>query len=92
MKRTFCLFLFAGLLALPVTALAQAEATDLFRLGTQELAAGMTDKAIATLERAVSMMPDAKEGWYNLGVAYGRKKNYAKEIQAYQSALDLDPT
>lgn len=72
-------------------ALGQADATDLFRLGAQELASGLVDKAIETFERAVQLKGDAKEGWYNLGVAYGRKKLYQKEILAYQKALELDP-
>ncbi|HOI09426.1 MAG TPA: tetratricopeptide repeat protein, partial [Myxococcota bacterium] len=91
MRRLLGIVFGMAVLCAPLAARAQTEAIDLFRLGAQELAAGMHDKAIATLERAVSLKADAKEGWYNLGVAYGRKKAYAKEIQSYQRALELDP-
>jgi tetratricopeptide (TPR) repeat protein len=63
----------------------------MFRLGAQELAAGMFDRAIESFEKGVQLKPDAKEGWYNLGIAYGRKKLYSKEAAAYQRALEIDP-
>jgi superkiller protein 3 len=79
------------MLLIPSAVWGQADALDLFRLGAQELTAGLVDKAIESFEKGVEKKPDAKEGWYNLGVAYGRKKMYPKEVQAYQKALELDP-
>ncbi len=73
------------------TALAQVEAVDLFRTGAQQLATGQVDQAIQSFEKGVALKPDAKEGWYNLGIAYGRKRLFAKEVEAYRKALELDP-
>lgn len=76
---------------LPGVAFAQVEAVDLFRTGAQQLATGQVDQAIQSFEKGVALKPDAKEGWYNLGIAYGRKRLFAKEVEAYQKALELDP-
>ena len=91
MKQIVALAAFAVLVAAMPAAAGEGDATDLFRLGAQELQAGMVDKAIESFEKGVQLKPDAKEGWYNLGIAYGRKKLYAKEVQAYTKALELDP-
>ncbi len=91
MKNIAKYLVIVALLAAPTAARAQAEAVDLFRLGAQQLAAGMIDKAIEAFEKGVQLKPDVKEGWYNLGVAYGRKKLYTKEIASYSKALELDP-
>ena len=91
MRRIAILLAVGAVAAAPRSSAAQAQAVDLFRLGAKELAAGQVDKAIESFEKGVQLRSDAKEGWYNLGVAYGRKKVYAKEIQAYQKALELDP-
>ena len=81
-----------GLVVLtPAIAFAQADAVDLFRLGAQQLANGEVEKAIESFEKGVQLKPDAKEGWYNLGVAYGRKRLWQKEVKAYEEALKLDP-
>ncbi len=88
--RSLIFLSLVAVLTFPETGHAQSDANDLFRLGAQEMAAGKIDLAISSLEKAVVLKPDSKEGWYNLGVAYGRKKNYAKEAQAYLKALDLD--
>ncbi len=75
----------------PEAVLAQVEAVDLFRTGAQQLASGQVDQAIQSFEKGVALKPDAKEGWYNLGIAYGRKRLFQKEAEAYQKALELDP-
>lgn len=87
-RKGIAFFLTYGLAA---TALAQSEATDFFRVGAQHLAQGQVDLAIQSFEKGVALRPDAKEGWYNLGVAYGRKRLFSKEAQAYEKALELDP-
>lgn len=70
---------------------AQIQAVDLFRAGARDLAGGNLDKAIQSYEKGVQLKPDAKEGWYNLGVAYGRKRSFAKEVEAYKKAIEIDP-
>lgn len=81
----------AAMCLVPGAAVAQVEAVDLFRTGAQQLATGQVDQAIQSFEKGVALKPDAKEGWYNLGIAYGRKRLFAKEVEAYQKALELDP-
>ncbi len=76
---------------LPFAAIAQDPAADYFRVGAQEMAAGFPDRAIASLEKGVQLKPESKEGWYNLGVAYGAVRQHQKEVGAYQKALELDP-
>ena len=91
MKRACCGLVVGCLLVASSLALAQVEAVDLFRLGAQELAAGQIDQAIDAFQKGVQVKPEAREGWYNLGVAYGRKRLHQKEAEAYQKALELDP-
>lgn len=66
-------------------------ATDWFRLGAAELAAGSVDRAIEAYQKGVAARPEVREGWYNLGIAYGRKRALTKEAEAYQKALEIDP-
>lgn len=84
-------FLGATACMLPAVVFAQVEAVDLFRTGAQQLATGQVEQAIQSFEKGVALKPDAKEGWYNLGIAYGKKRLFAKEVEAYEKALALDP-
>lgn len=49
------------------------------------------DKAIEHLKFAVDIYPEFVNGWYNLGNAYSRKKDYDNAIDAYQNALKKNP-
>lgn len=95
MKRFFltCAFMVAAiaLTGTTVPAAAQSEAADYFRIGAQEMASGYPDRAIMSLEKGVQLKPESKEGWYNLGVAYGAVRQHQKEVNAYLKALELDP-
>jgi tetratricopeptide (TPR) repeat protein len=87
----------AALLALAVAAPLRAAdppkraAEDYFRDGARQLGEGRLDEAITSFRQCVEVKPDLKECWYNLGVAYGRKRAFAQEAQAYGQAVALDP-
>lgn len=92
MKRFVTLAVMAFALVFATgSAVAQDQAADYFRVGAQEMAAGFPDRAVASLEKGVQLKPESKEGWYNLGVAYGAVRQHQKEVKAYEKALELDP-
>lgn len=66
-------------------------AEDWFREGVENLGAGKLDQATAAFQFCVQFKPDMKECWYNLGVAQGRRRDFASEAKAYERALELDP-
>ncbi|HPF38378.1 MAG TPA: tetratricopeptide repeat protein [Phycisphaerae bacterium] len=49
------------------------------------------DKAIEQLRLCVEENPTFVNGWYNLGNAYARTKDYDNAINAYQNALKSNP-
>lgn len=66
-------------------------AEDYMREGVEHLGAGRLDEATSAFQFCVQFKPDLKECWYNLGVAFGRKRNFARERDAYAKAIELDP-
>ncbi|MBM4388948.1 MAG: tetratricopeptide repeat protein, partial [Deltaproteobacteria bacterium] len=67
----FLFFVFITAFAMPLYS-QELKAEDYFKLGNDYLNAGQTDKAIESYEKALNLKKDVKEGWYNLGSAYGR--------------------
>ncbi len=80
-------------LATTVTAQSERKRTseDYFREGVEHLGAGRNDAAIQSFQFCVQYKPDQKECWFNLGVAFGRKRAFASEAAAYDKAVALDP-
>ncbi len=66
-------------------------AEDAFREGVSALGEGKSDVAARHFQRCVELKPDLKECWYNLGLAYGRRRAFAQEAGAYAEAVKLDP-
>lgn len=66
-------------------------AEDYFREGVDHLGAGRNDDAIQSFKFCVQYKAEQKECWFNLGVAYGRKRDFANETTAYLKAVELDP-
>lgn len=66
-------------------------AEDYFREGVDHLGAGRNDDAIQSFKFCVQYQKEQKECWFNLGVAYGRKRDFSSETAAYQKAVGLDP-
>lgn len=89
--------LLAGLLAVlaaaPVLAAdpPKRAAEDYFRDGVRQLGESRLDEAVVSFQQCVEVKPDLKECWFNLGVAYGRKRAFAQEARAYAKAVELDP-
>jgi tetratricopeptide (TPR) repeat protein len=53
---------------------------------------GDHDAAIATLQKALQHHPDQAGVWCDLGLAYGRKKDWNAAIEALGKACELDST
>lgn len=66
-------------------------AEDYFRDGADQLAAGKLEEATTAFQYCVQFKPDFKECWFNLGVTYGRRRDFANEAKAYLKATELDP-
>ncbi len=66
-------------------------AEDWFRQGVDNLGTGKLDEATTAFQFCVQAKPDMKECWYNLGIAFGRRRDFASEAKAYERALELDP-
>lgn len=66
-------------------------AEDFFRDGVEHLASGRVDDAISSFRLCVESKADQKECWFNLGVAWGRKRDFKQEANAYDRAIRLDP-
>ena len=84
----------AALLCLCTTIASAADsrsAEDYFRDGVDKLAAGKLEEATTALQYCVQFKPDLKECWFNLGVTYGRRRDFSNEAKSYLKALELDP-
>ncbi len=66
-------------------------AEDYFRDGVEHLAAGRVDESIRAFRFCVDVKADQKECWFNLGVAWGRKRDFRREADSYLKAIGLDP-
>ena len=66
------------------------EAARLYRSGTAALDAGEPERAIAELERAATLAPQASEVQNHLGLAYAAAGRPGDAELAFRRALDLD--
>jgi Flp pilus assembly protein TadD len=82
------LALLATLLAL--TACASFEAGRLYRSGSQALDRGDASRAVADLERAAALAPDASAVHNHLGIAYEETGRPEDALRAYRRAVELD--
>ena len=65
-------------------------AARLYHSGTAALDAGEPERAIADLERAASLAPQASEVQNHLGLAYAAAGRPGDAERAFRRALDLD--
>ncbi len=94
-RRWLAMALIGATTLLATTVMAQSErkrtSEDYFREGVEHLSAGRIAPAIQSFQFCVQYKADQKECWFNLGVAYGRKRAFASEAAAYDKAVALDP-
>jgi len=69
---------------------ASIEAARLYHSGTAALDAGAPERAIADLERAASLAPQASEVQNHLGLAYTAAGRPGDAELAFRRALELD--
>lgn len=81
--------LLLALLAL-ASGCASLEASRLYASGTEALDRGDTARAIADLERAAALWPEASEVHNHLGLAYARAGRDALALAAFEQAVALD--
>jgi Flp pilus assembly protein TadD len=77
-------------LALGLAGCASLEAARLYHSGTAALDAGQPERAIADLERAGQLAPQASEVQNHLGLAYAAAGRPGDAERAFRRALELD--
>lgn len=82
-----------SMLILAQTAIAAEtrSAEDWFREGVDRLGSNKLEEATTAFQSCVQAKPDLKECWYNLGLVFGKRRDFANEAKAYERALELDP-
>jgi len=66
------------------------EGARLYQSGTQALDRGEPTRAIADLERAAELAPEASEVQNHLGLAYAAAGRDADALRAFERAVDID--
>ena len=92
MDRSFPTAVLALALMLALTSgvgCASFQGAKLYRSGTLALERGETQRAIADLERAAVLVPDASEVHNHLGLAYSAAGRTLEATDAFQYAVDL---
>jgi len=57
----------------------------------EAMKAGRNDEAIAKFNEVIAKVPNCIDCYYNLGVAYANKQQYAEAETAYKKAIELKP-
>ncbi|KPJ62089.1 MAG: hypothetical protein AMJ42_00145 [Deltaproteobacteria bacterium DG_8] len=70
----------------------QMDATHCYQLGQEYMEKGEFFKAIALLEKAISLDPSCVEACLKIGHCYEKLKKYEKAISYYERALELNPS
>jgi tetratricopeptide (TPR) repeat protein len=70
---------------------AAAKLQALATQGLDHMKAGRSDEAIAAFTEVVGMAPTCADCYYNLGIAYSNKKDYAQAEEALKKAVELKP-
>jgi Flp pilus assembly protein TadD len=78
-----------ALLAL-VPGCASLDASRLYASGTEALDRGDSARAVADLERAAALWPEASEVHNHLGLAYAQAGRDAEALAAFEQAVALD--
>ena len=84
-------FLLFGLSAHPL-ADAQSDAQAQVKFGNEVARLGLWKEAIYRFQRAVDVDPTYAPAWNNLGIGYEHEGRMEDAREAYETALDLDPS
>jgi Flp pilus assembly protein TadD len=76
--------------ALAFAGCASFQGARLYASGTQALDRGESSRAIADLERATVLVPEASEVQNHLGLAYTAAGRDGDALRAFQRAVDID--
>jgi hypothetical protein len=71
---------------------ATARASDSFEAGLKKLEEEAYTEAVALFEAHVNQFPFDDEGYYNLGIAYYRTKDYPKGLWGFEKSLKINPS
>ena len=80
----------ALVLGLLLAGCASYEAARLYARGSEALERGEVAAAMADLERAAVLVPEASEVHNHLGLAYARAGREAEAFREFERALELD--
>jgi Flp pilus assembly protein TadD len=89
-QRVACVLTLALALSPGLAGCASLEAARLYRSGTAALDAGEAERAVADLERAGTLAPQASEVQNHLGLAYAAAGRPGDAERAFRRALELD--
>lgn len=70
---------------------AAAALQALAKAGSEHLAAGRNDEAIAAYTEIVGKAPTCADCYFNLGVGHANKKEYAEAETAFKKAVEIKP-
>jgi tetratricopeptide (TPR) repeat protein len=75
----------------PEQAKAQAEMQAMAKQAIDAMRAGRDDEAIASFNQIVTKIPTCSDCYYNLGVAYSKKQQFAEAENSFKKAIELAP-
>lgn len=75
----------------PEEAKAQGEVQGLAQGAIDAMRAGRDDEAIQKFNEIVAKIPTCGDCYYNLGVTYAKKQQYAEAESAFQKAIEIAP-
>ena len=67
------------------------EARAQVEFGIQVAMRGLWNEAVFRWERAIELDPTYAEAWNNLAIAFENQGRFEDALEAYETALDLDP-
>jgi Flp pilus assembly protein TadD len=88
--RSLAAMLALGLVLGFASGCASFQAARLYRSGSAALEHGEAERAIADLERAAALAPEASEVQNHLGLAYAAAGRDAEATRAFRRAVELD--
>lgn len=70
----------------------QDQAGKIFRLGVERMKANNIEDSIAIFRTITLLKPDSFGSFFNLGVAFAKKKNYPLAMKMFTRVLEINPS